>query len=394
MLINCLLCYIAGFMKITIEGYFAERFINLCKTQNIRLWNIKKRGLAMFSCNISISNFRKIKPIIKKTKCRVKIKKRRGLPFLLERYKKRKVLAILLALLLIGIFAMSNFLWNIEIECDEEINESEIIKIINENGMDIGKLKKEIDTEKVIRAIRYEREDIAWVGISFKGTKAVVKLVKSEEKPDVIKQDEFCNIIATKEGIITKINVLNGVPVVKAGDLVKKGTTLVNGWLEGKYTGIRYVHANAEIEAKVWYSKKEKIRKKQETSTRTGNEEIKYAIKFTNFEINLFKTLSKFENYDTIVENKKLKLFFDIYLPFEIKIIHNYETTRQQTTYSVDDIKSEYVPTIEKEIKNSINDKQNIVNKMVNVDEKDDYVDIEVIYEVLEDIGTEEKIVF
>jgi hypothetical protein len=28
--------------------------------------------------------------------------------------------------------------------------------------------------------------------------------------------------------------------------------------VEGKYTGTRYVHAGAEVEAKVWYSKKRK----------------------------------------------------------------------------------------------------------------------------------------
>ena len=45
----------------------------------------------------------------------------------------------------------------------------------------------------------------------------------------------------------------------KHGDVVQKGTILIGGWIEGKYTGTRYVHAKGEVEAKVWYSKKEKI---------------------------------------------------------------------------------------------------------------------------------------
>ena len=49
----------------------------------------------------------------------------------------------------------------------------------------------------------------------------------------------------------------NGTPLVKEGDLIKEGTILIGGWLEGKYTGTRYVHANGQVEAKVWYTKKD-----------------------------------------------------------------------------------------------------------------------------------------
>ena len=238
------------------------------------------------------------------------------------------------------------------------------MEILNKNGLSNGILKKNIDTSRIISNLRYEREDIAWVGIELNGTNAIVKLVKAEPKPDIIEPEEYCNIISNKEGIITKINVQNGTPVAKVGDFVTKGSTLVNGWLEGKYTGIRYVHAIADIEARVWYSKKERISKKQEISTKTGNEAKKYSIKFNNFEINLFKTLPKFQNYDTIVKTEKVKLFSNIYLPIEIKTETFFETEKQQVVYSVKQIKEIY------------------------------YIDFEMIYEVLESVGAEEKIVF
>ncbi len=31
---------------------------------------------------------------------------------------------------------------------------------------------------------------------------------------------------------------------------MKKGTPLIAGWMEGKYTGTRYVHAEGSVEAK------------------------------------------------------------------------------------------------------------------------------------------------
>ena len=38
--------------------------------------------------------------------------------------------------------------------------------------------------------------------------------------------------------------------------------------------------------------------------------------------------------------------------------------------------------------------KENLLNKYINIDSKEEYVDVEVIYEIKENIGTKEKIVF
>lgn len=381
-------------MKISIEGYFIERFVNICTQKNILLWNTKRKSATTLISNISIQDFRALRKIAKTTKCKVTIQEKKGLPFFFERYKKRKILAVLLGLLIVAMMAVSNFIWNIDIECDEEIDQQEIMAILQKNGLEIGKLKNNLDPSKIVRSIRYEREDIAWAGIRFKGTNAIVKLVKAQQKPEIITEDEYCSILSNKEGVITKMNVQNGTAAVKVGDLIKPGMTLVNGWLEGKYTGIRYVHAAAEIEAKVWYSKKERINKVQEIEVRTGKEENKYRLKLNNFEINLYKTLSKFQNYDTIIENKKLKLFSDFYLPIEWIKVQNFETEKQTMTYGAEELKEQNIARIEQEIEEMIPSKENIVNKQINFEEQDAYVTIEIIYEVLENIGTEEKIVF
>ena len=394
MVVKVLFYYIAGYIRITVEGYFIERFINICTQKNILLWNTKTIGTTIMKTNISISDFRKLHVIDKKTKCRIKIKEKKGLPFFFERYKKRKILAILLVILIATMIIISNFVWNIQIECDGEINKDEIQAILEKNGLKIGALKEELDTSKIARSIRYEREDIAWVGVSFKGTNAIVELIKAEQKPEIIQENEYCSIISDKEGIITKINVQNGTAAVKVGDLIKNGTTLVNGWLQGKYTGIRYVHAMADIEAKVWYSQKRRVYKTQNIEVSTGRQEKKYGLKLNNFEINFYKTLSKFENYDTIIETKKIKLFSDFYIPIELKTIQNYEKEKQMVTYTLEELKENNISQMEKEIEQEIGQKENIVNKQINFNEQDTYVDIEIIYEVIESIGTKEKIVF
>lgn len=394
MFIKIILNYIIGYLRISIEGYYIERFINICKNKKIVIWNLKREKEIDLKLNVGIRDFKEICKIAKKTRCKVKIETKKGIPFLINRYKKRKIFIFLLIVIVALILLSSNFVWNVEIVEENNNILENIEQDLEEAGLKTGKLKQKINTKEVINKIRLKRQDIAWMGIELKGTNAIVKLVKAEEKPEIIDEEEYCNIVSDKEGIITKINALTGTANVKVGDTIKKGDVLINGWMEGKYTGIRYVHAKGEIEAKVWYTKHKKILYNTTEKRETGNIEEKYQIKFNNFKINLYKTLSKFKIYDTIETEKKFKLFSDFYLPISINKIINKEIEEVQKKYSLEEAKNIGIQELEEELSKEIENKDKIVNKNINTYENEDGVEVYVTYEVLENIGTNEKIVF
>ena len=396
MYIKILLNYILGYVNIIVEGFFTERFINICMSKNIFLFNIKRDKSSIIYANVGIHDFKNVIQIAKQTKCKVKIKKKSGLPFIFNRHRKRKkkIFVGALAIIICVVIYLSNFIWNIEIEGIDKIDSNELMQTINNEGLTIGKLKSKVDLKNIINKIRLDRQDIAWIGIDLKGTNAIVKVVPADSKPDIIKEDEYCNIISNKDACIIKVNAQNGTPQVKEGDIVKSGTPLIAGWMEGKYTGTRYVHAEGTIEAKVWYTHKTRVLYKQIEKTRTGNEEKKYTINFNNFEINLYKKLSNFENYDTIREQKKLKLFSNLYLPVGLTISNNYEVVNNDITYNQNEAKEIGINKSKEELDKNLQDKENLLNTYINTYQSDEYVDVEVIYEVKETIGTKEKIVF
>ena len=164
--------------------------------------------------------------------------------------------------------------------------------------------------------------------------------------------------------------------------------------MEGKYTGIRYVHAKGEIEAKIWHTKNKRINYNTTERKETGNLENKYSLKLNNFEINFSKKLSKFKIYDTIETENKIKLFSDFYLPISVIKVTNKEVEETQKTYEVEEAKNIGIEQLQQELDDEIVDKTKIVNKVINTYEVENGVDIYVTYEVLENIGTNEKIVF
>lgn len=392
MYIKILIYYILGYVNIVVEGFFIERFINTCISKKIFFWKTNRSKSTVFSANIGVGNYKEVAKIAKKCQCIIKITNKNGLPFLLNKYRKRKIFVATLGVIIIGIIAISNFIWNIEIKGIDETKQKEILEFIQNEGVDIGKYKNGVDLQNLINKIRIARDDIAWIGMEIKGTNLIIEVVEADEKPEIINEDEYCNIVANNDGIIVKVNAQNGTPAVQEGDTVKKGDILVQGWIEGKYTENRYVHAEGEIIAKVWYSEKEKVYYKQTYENQTGNKEKKYTLNINNFKINFFKTLSNFENYDTIRTIKKLKITSNFYLPVEIVVSENFEKQKNEIIYDKNEAKEIGINELKSKLEGQIENKENISNIYINAYESEEYIEVEVIYEVLESIGTKEKL--
>ena len=392
MYIKLLLTLLIGYVRIEVEGYYVERFINICTNRKILIWNLKREKGVKLYLNIGINDFKNLVQIARKTKCKVKILKKRGIPFLLSRYKKRKIFAIFLIVILFSIYISSKYIWNIEIIVEENLNVPNIMEDLKTAGLNKGILKSKIDTEKIINELRLKRNDIAWIGIDMEGTNIKVNIVKAEDVPEIIDNKDYCNIIASKSGIITKITAQNGTAMYKVGDTVKEGDILIAGVMEGKYTEPRYVHSLGEVEARVWYEKTKEITFKEEILTENENIENKYEINFNNFKIKLYKNVSKYENYKTQVEEKNIKLFKSFYLPISITKITNREQKKESKQHTLQEAISIGANDLTKKLEQEIPNKDSIIKKNITTVNSENSVTVTVIFEAIESIGENQKI--
>ena len=60
MLVKILFYYIIGYLRICVEGYYIERFINICTNNKILIWNLKRDKHVRLYLNIGIKDFKKI----------------------------------------------------------------------------------------------------------------------------------------------------------------------------------------------------------------------------------------------------------------------------------------------------------------------------------------------
>ena len=119
---------------------------------------------------------------MKKTKTRPFIQKRFGLPFLLHRYRKRKVFAIGVVLCCAIVYIMSLFIWEISISGELKHTDESMLKFLKTNHVYMGIQKEKVDCPKIEEAIRAKYPDIGWVSAEIRGTRLLIKIKETDRK--------------------------------------------------------------------------------------------------------------------------------------------------------------------------------------------------------------------
>ena len=228
-------------------------------------------------------------------------------------------------------------------------------------------------------------------GIDIEGTNVKVKIVKAKEEPEIINNNEYCDIVAKKSGTITKIIAQNGTAVVNEGDKVNVGDILIKGIMDGKYTEPRRVHSLGIIEAEINYEKTKEVFFEKDEYIETGKQENKYELNYKNKKIKLYKNLSTFEFYKTEYTSKKLRLLENFYLPISITKIINKEQTKELKKYTLNEAIEFAVKELTLKLENEIPSTENIIDKNVKTTENEASVVVTLNYKTIEEIGESKK---
>ncbi len=114
--------FFKGYIKIQVEGYYIEKFLTKCVKNGIEVWGLNHKNSTKIEAKVETKDFEKLKEIASSNGCIVTKLKERGLPIIIKKYKKRKGLIIGIILILVAIFALSKFVWKIDIEIQDSEN--------------------------------------------------------------------------------------------------------------------------------------------------------------------------------------------------------------------------------------------------------------------------------
>lgn len=334
-----LMSFLIGHVTLLVQGEALEKFVNMAASRGIYLWDIRRQGSDKISVKVRISGVKPLRHIAKRTDSRFKVHGRSGFPFWLAKLKKRKTLALGAIVFIAALYILSSFVWSIQVQGNKQVSTEQIKQAAAAAGLTRGVSKWQLSPETVEKNIREKIPELAWAGVTIKGTKAVIEVAERKLVPQDQAQGPG-NIVAKKAGLIKEVLVIRGQAAVKEGTTVSPGQVLISGEVkeevrdpqeeppkdgkklpEPKYT-YHYVRAEGMVRARVWYEGYGEAPVVEQGYRLSGRQMTSLRMKIGTKEIILTGSKdSPYQEFKTERSTKRLPQWRNIALPVELDTV-------------------------------------------------------------------------
>lgn len=414
MLLFKILSFLSGYVTITVPEECMEKFINMATARGIFLWGITIAGSNRVALNVRLSGVQPLRHVARMTRCRFKITGRSGMPFIIGRLSRRKVLLAGALVFVIALYLLSSFIWFIEVTGNRRVPTETIELAARRAGLYRGALKWSLDAAQIETSIARQIPGLSWVGMQVDGTRVRIEVVEKVLPPGS-EEEQKMDVVAAKDGLVKEMLVLSGHPLVNEGDTVTAGQVLISAAIPppendqeitGEETGdnsgnvleenrepVKYVHARGIVRARVWYEDYGEMNLVEKGAVLTGREITKLCIKIGAKEIILMGPEQvPYKYYDTRTGVKRLPAWRNIHIPVEFITVKYFEKEPYTRRYSRDEARRLAGRRVLTGIKKQIPPGARILDwkeRVVETAEPEDIVRVKVIVETLEEIGIE-----
>ena len=343
-------------VRCLVTGEETLRFVNLCRNNGIELRHLVRRENAI-QMEIDAENFKKLRPLVRKTHVKIHILNRHGPAFFFYRHKRRWWFLLGMTVFAGMIYILSLFVWQIDIVGNRKYTDALILQALAQMDVKTGCRKSEIDLPEIEEELRIMYNEITWVSASITGTKLQIELregdlkisgssgggqtgnvkrVENRENNPKTQNGESetdlpANLVADEDAIITNLVVRRGTVAVRYGDEVKKGDVLIEGKVyiyneDETLKKVDYLTAEGDVFGKYQELYEKHYQRKHEVRSYTGKNyrELGVEIVGKSFCLPVWENILKKQlEENTLSEvwswKKQFRLTPTFYLPFALE---------------------------------------------------------------------------
>ncbi|MFR3697193.1 MAG: sporulation protein YqfD [Coprococcus sp.] len=343
-------------VRCLVTGEETLRFVNLCRNNGIKLRHLIRKENAI-QMEIDAENFKKLRPLVRKTHVKIHILNRHGPAFFFYRHKRRWWFLLGMTVFAGMIYILSLFVWQIDIDGNRKYTDALILQALAQMDVKTGCRKSEIDLPEIEEELRIMYNEITWVSASITGTKLQIELregdlkisgssgggqtgnvkrVENRENNPKTQNGESetdlpANLVADEDAIITNLVVRRGTVAVRYGDEVKKGDVLIEGKVyiyneDETLKKVDYLTAEGDVFGKYQELYEKHYQRKHEVRSYTGKNyrELGVAIVGKSFCLPVWENILKKQlEENTLSEvwswKKQFRLTPTFYLPFALE---------------------------------------------------------------------------
>lgn len=319
-----------GEVTARVESGFPERVLNICAEYGLSFWDLRWESGVSFTFSLTRRDWKRLRRLSRKLDCDLYALSWRGTPFFLGRLRHRYGLWITLGLCTLALFYGSFFIWDFSIEGNETVSEQEILRALEEVGVEFGTFGYAVNSFQLRNNLLLKLPKLSYIAINVRGCRAYVQVRERIEPPQIISKQEKGNTIAKKDALVTSIQPWDGEKQVLPGTVVTEGQLLISGVVENDYSGTRFLRGMGEVYGRTWYTLQCAVPLTVLQKTYTGEEITRKSILIGKNRVNLYINSSNLgDTYDKIISWKKCVLPGDIPLPVTVvtETVRFYEVT-------------------------------------------------------------------
>ncbi len=384
MLIFKLMYLLRGYVIVRLKASNCEKIINLLRRKGIRMWDVEKNKESV-RFKISYEDYRKYEEILRETKTEAVSKK--GFALKLRKLRVRKGFIVGLFILFICLYIISSLVWSVQIVGTTNLTAKEIMRTLDENSIKIPIAHTAIKTKK-IEALLYSRfENFKFVEVYIEGSNLIIFVKEKDSEKAEIKTNEPSSIISVKNAIINKVIAKSGQPVVKEGDVVYEGQTLVMGMVKNKNSDeFMMVPSEGTIYGKTYYNFEMKEEKLREIETATNKSKNVYYLQINGNGIKIIGDKDPYENYNYREKIINIPIISNL---SDIALVKGTYYEQELKPFEIDEATAKNTMTVNMydDLLKKCGADAKILKSSINFSEDEKYYYLRAQIEIIEDIG-------
>ncbi len=266
---------------------------------------------------------------------------RSGLPHLFYRYRHRIGLMAGFVIVAVLMVYASMIVWRVQITGNERLHRQSIEELLAAYGIKTGRFIPFLSLDEAENKILLENPDIAWISLHLSGTTLHVEL-RETRRGSEHEDGLSANLVASTDGLIERIEALDGRVMVKVGDTIKKGDVLVSGLYDNSSHTLRMTAASGAIYARTVRDITVTVPFEYEKKVYLGRVFQEKTLIFFGNEIKVFTNTGKAEGTcDIIYYEKMLPLGESMEIPVGMRTRKYLEYTMTEARYTEEEAMNE-----------------------------------------------------
>ncbi|WP_326908960.1 sporulation protein YqfD [Sedimentibacter sp. MB31-C6] len=389
MIIFRLINLIRGYAIIKLDVTNYEKILNLLRRKGISMWDIEKTEHGI-NFKISYDDYSKYQNLMKEINLHTV--KKSGLAINLRKIIFRKGFATGILVLIICYFVFASLIWQVEIIGVNHTTFKEIVKVLNENDIKTPTFSTNINKNNIETLLYKYFDNFKFIEVYIEGSKLIIFVKEKESAKFEVEKDTPSSIISTKNAIVNKVIAKSGQPVVKEGDVVYEGQTLVMGIVKNKNSDdFMMVPSEGIVYGKTYYNFILKENKLKDITVSTNNSKSVYYLKNNEKKVKIIGDIEPFENYNYKETSIKLPIITN-FSNITIEKGVYYEEKAKEIKIDENTAKNKLKVSMYDDLLKKCNNNARILQSSLKFSEDDDYYYLNAQIEIIEDIGEKIRI--